>query len=55
MVKYHPAIGLGWLGLLLAPAHPADPNWATGVLTAAGLALWFFSGLLAVMLVVWGG
>jgi hypothetical protein len=55
MAEFHPIIGLGWLGLLLAPAHPIRPHAATGCLTAVGLALWFFSGFLAVLVAVWGG
>src|SRR5437868_6272547 len=26
MTTFYPAIGLGWLGLLLAPAHPLRPS-----------------------------
>jgi hypothetical protein len=54
MITFHPAIGLGWLGLLMVPAHPLRPHWATGLVTAAGLTLWFFAGFVAVMVAVWG-
>jgi len=54
MAAYHPAIYLGWLGLMLVPTHPARPHLATGLLTAAGLVLWFFAGFLTVMVAVWG-
>jgi len=55
MVPFVPPIGLGWLGLVLAPAHLVRPHWATGLLTAAGLVLWFFAGFIAVLVAVWGG
>lgn len=55
MTAYHPPVSLGWLGLLLIPAHPLRPHWATGILTAFGLAVWFFAGFAAVMVAVWGG
>jgi hypothetical protein len=54
MVDFHPSVGLGWLGLALALAHPLRPLPATGVVTALGLAVWFFSGFVAVMVAVWG-
>ena len=50
--EFHPAIRLGWLGPLLALAHPVRPNPVTAGLTLAGLALWFFAGFLAVTAVV---
>lgn len=53
-VRYHPVIGLGWLGLLLAPSHPVRPHWATGLMTVAGLVLWFFAGFITVVVAVWG-
>jgi hypothetical protein len=46
--------GLGWLGLLLVPAHPVCPKVATGWVTVVGLSLWFFAGFVAMMCVVWG-
>jgi len=46
-----PVINLGWLGLLLIPAHPVRPCKATGCMTLFGLALWFFAGFLALMVV----
>jgi hypothetical protein len=45
---------LGWLGLLLIPAHPARPHWATGLVTAIGLLLWFFVGYFAALMALWG-
>jgi hypothetical protein len=54
MMTFHPAIGLGWMGMLLVPAHLARPHWSTGLLSGAGLVLWFFAGFLAVMVAVWG-
>ena len=54
MAEFHPSIGLGWVGLLLALAHPVRPHPATGCLTALGLALWFFAGFLAMMVATWG-
>ena len=48
------AVAYGWLGLLLVPAHPMRPHWATGLLTAIGLALWFFVGFITVLVAVWG-
>ncbi len=54
MVGFHPVIGLGWLGLFLAPAHPIRPHWATGLVTVAGLVLWFFAGFITVVVAVWG-
>ncbi len=55
MVTYHPTISVGWLGLLLVPAHIARPHWATGLVTAGGLIMWFFAGFVAVMVATWGG
>jgi hypothetical protein len=54
MAEFHPAISLGWLGLLLIPAHPARPCIATGCVTSFGLALWFFSGFFAMMVAAFG-
>ncbi len=54
MAEFHPSIMLGWLGLLLIPAHPIRPSLATGCVTAVGLFLWFFAGFLAMMVAVWG-
>ena len=48
------AIPLGWLGLLLIPAHPCYPHRATACLTLLGFCLWFFAGFVAVMGAVWG-
>ena len=48
-------IRLGLLGGLLIPAHPVWPHWATALLTAVGLILWFFAGFITVMAAVWGG
>jgi hypothetical protein len=47
-------ISLGWLGLLLIPAHPVRPSVATGCITLLGLALWFFAGFVTVVVAVWG-
>jgi hypothetical protein len=54
MTDFHPIIHLGWLGLVLIPAHPARPHVATGCTTVVGLVLWFFTGFLSMMMAVWG-
>jgi hypothetical protein len=54
MADFHPSISLGWLGLLLIPAHPIRPSGATGCVTVFGLSLWFFAGFFAMMVAVWG-
>jgi hypothetical protein len=46
MCEYYPIILVGWLGLLLIPAHPCCPHPATGCVTLLGFALWFFAGFL---------
>jgi hypothetical protein len=55
LVKFDPAIGLGWLGLFLMPTHPLYPNTGTGWVTVVGLLLWLFAGFWTVMLGAWGG
>jgi hypothetical protein len=45
---------VGWFGLPLIRAHPLGPSWWTGLLTALGFSLWYFTGFLAVMEAVWG-
>ncbi len=52
MIDFHPSISLGWLSMLLIPAHPVRPSVATGCVTAFGLLLWFFAGFVAVMIAV---
>jgi hypothetical protein len=52
--KYFPVILLGWLGLLMIPAHPCHPHPVTGCVTLLGFSLWFFAGFLAVMVATWG-
>ena len=47
-------IPLGWLGLLLIPAHPCYPHPVTACFTLLGLCVWFFAGFCAVMAAVWG-
>jgi hypothetical protein len=54
IAEFHPSIMLGWLGLLLIPAHPMRPCAVTGCVTVVGLSLWFFAGFLAIMVAVWG-
>jgi len=54
MAKFHTGIQLGWLGLLLVPAHPIRPNVATGCGAVFGLVLWYYSGFLAMMVATWG-
>jgi hypothetical protein len=44
----------GWLGLALISAHPIRPHWATGLLTFIGLKLWFFAGIIAAAIRLWG-
>jgi hypothetical protein len=51
---FHLPINLGWLGLMLIPAHPLRPNFGTSCLTLFGLSLWYFAGFLAIMVAVWG-
>jgi hypothetical protein len=54
MPEYHPSLLLGWLGLLLLPAHPMCPHAVTAWVTLLGFSLWFFAGWLAMMDAVWG-
>lgn len=51
----HSPIGLGWLGLILIPAHPARPCGLTACVTLFGFSLWFFAGFFMVGLALWGG
>jgi hypothetical protein len=55
MTTYHPIIGLGWLGLLLIPAHPIRPQPAIGCITVIGLVLWLLAGFWAVMVASYAG
>lgn len=48
------AVCLGWLGLPALAAHPIDPNVWTAVATAAGAFFWFASGILLMIMCVWG-
>ena len=50
----YPAIPLGWVGLLLIPAHPCRSNVITACVTLLGFCLWYFAGFLAFMVAVWG-
>lgn len=52
--EYYQSISLGWLGLLLIPAHPLRPSVGTGCLTMLGFCLWFLAGFIAMMAAVWG-
>ncbi len=54
MAEHHPVIGFGWLGFLMAFAHPVRPHWVTGVVTVAGLVAWLFAGFVTVIVAVWG-
>jgi hypothetical protein len=54
IAEFHSAIYLGWLGLVLIPAHPARPCIATACVTVIGLSLWFFAGFLAIMVAAFG-
>lgn len=47
-------VALGWLGLPAMTAHPIHPSVGTGVLTASGAFFWFASGILTMILCVWG-
>jgi hypothetical protein len=48
------AIPLGWLGILLIPAHPCRPHPVTAGVTLLGFAMWYFAGFLAVIGAVYG-
>ncbi len=48
------AVCLGWLGLPAMAAHPIRPNVLTGVLTVLGCFFWFASGVVTLMMCVWG-
>lgn len=54
MATFHLGIGLGWLGLLLAPSHALWPNSATAAFTLVGLGLWFVAGFLTIVVAMWG-
>jgi hypothetical protein len=54
MGEYHPIILVGWLGLLMIPAHPCHPHPVTGGVTLLGFSLWYFAGFFAVMLGMYG-
>jgi hypothetical protein len=45
---------LGWLALPALGAHPIRPNVFTGILTALGAFFWFTSGILTMIMCVWG-
>jgi hypothetical protein len=47
-------ICLGWLGLPALAAHPLRPLLGTGVVTALGTFFWFASGILTMIMCVWG-
>jgi hypothetical protein len=40
----------GWVGGLMAVAHPLRPNGSMGIITVVGLAFWFVSGFAALEL-----
>jgi hypothetical protein len=46
-IGYYLPVKLGWVGLLLMPAHCCCPNLATACVTILGLVLWFFAGFVA--------
>ena len=52
LAEFHTPICLGWLALLLIPAHPIRPSVGTGCLTVFGLVLWFFAGFVAILVAV---
>jgi hypothetical protein len=54
LAAFHAFINVGWLGILLIPAHPFRPGLLTASLTILGFALWFFAGFVSVMAAVWG-
>jgi hypothetical protein len=54
MAVLHVPFGLGWVGVLLMPAHALWPNAAGGCVTVCGLVLWFLAGFLGMMAAVWG-
>lgn len=53
IAQFVPLIWLGWLGLVLIPAHPIRPSVATGWVSAIGFLLWFFAGFVAMMVAAW--
>jgi hypothetical protein len=48
------AVCLGWVALPALFAHPVRPNVLTGVITALGAFFWFTSGVIIMMMCVWG-
>jgi hypothetical protein len=42
-------IHLGWLGLVLIPLHPREPNWTTAILTSVGFCLWYAAACIAIV------
>jgi hypothetical protein len=46
--------GLGYLGLLLIPAHPTRPHGATGLVTVIGFLLWFLAGFYTALVGLYG-
>jgi hypothetical protein len=48
------AVCLGWLGLPALVAHPLRPNVLTGILTVVGVFFWFASGIVIMIMCVWG-
>jgi len=47
-------VALGWLGLPAMAAHPLRPSVTTGILTALGAFFWFASGIVTMIMAVWG-
>jgi hypothetical protein len=50
---FYGLMAAGWIGLLLATAHPVRPGPWTAAVSIAGLALWFGTGWLTVVIYIW--
>ena len=48
------AFCLGWLGLFAMAAHPLRPTSLTALLTALGCFFWFASGIVTLIMCLWG-
>ncbi|HEY7159421.1 MAG TPA: hypothetical protein VH575_36080 [Gemmataceae bacterium] len=48
------AVCLGWFSFPALAAHPIRPNVLTGILTIVGAFFWFASGIITMIMCVWG-